>query len=437
MELSGLQIFKYLPCAKKLPEANCKKCGFPTCMAFSLKTAKKQTDISNCPYAPDELKEMLNQALKVQQNEICFGINNELKTGGETVMFRHDKTFVNKTVIAVTLESNDPQFDKKLARIKNYKVERLNETYKIDVINLIDTGRFSEAADKIIDTGISLIINTCDTEEIERLKAYNPIINFADNNDSSAITAIESKDLNTLAQKSINLQNQGFNKLVLYPDISDSTLQKAIEDLTYIRRLSILERNEAFVFPVMTRIKEKDIYKVCAIASALICRYTNILILDVFNEALLTTLFTLRQNLYTDPQKPLQVESKVYEVNEPDENSVVMMTTNFALTYFAVLGEIESSPFSTYLVITPSDGMSVLTAWSAEKFTPEIAAKIIKESEVLQKVKNKKIIIPGLLAHMREELEEAIDGWEIVVGPKEAYHLQDFVKKNITAQTKK
>ena len=108
-----------------------------------------------------------------------------------------------------------------------------------------------------------------------------------------------------------------------------------------------------------------------------------------------------------------------------------MMTTNFALTYFAVLNEVESMPFPTYIVITPSDGMSVLTAWSADKFTPEMAAKIVKESQELQKIKNKKIIIPGLLSHLKEELEEAIDGWEIVVGPNEAYQLQDFVKNSL------
>ena len=143
---------------------------------------------------------------------------------------------------------------------------------------------------------------------------------------------------------------------------------------------------------------------------------------------MLSTIFTLRQNLYTDPQKPLQVESKVYEVNEPDENAIVIMTTNFALTYFAVLSEIESSEIPTYMIITPSEGMSVLTAWSAEKFTPEMAAKIVKESTKLQEVKNKKLIIPGLLSHLKEELEEAIEGWEIIVGPNEAYQLQDFVK---------
>lgn len=430
MELNGLQIFKYLPGAKKLAEANCKKCGFPTCMAFALKVAQKQTSIDKCEHTPEELKAILEEALKIQQHEINFGKNNEIKLGGETVMFRHDKTFINKTVIAITLESDDKDFDSKLDKMKNYSIERIGEVFKVEAINLVDKGNLIEAAEKIANAGLGLILNTNDSETIQKLKSYNPIVNSGISAEKEVTLCANGKNINEVAKNSMDIHTNGFKNIILNLDIAEKNIQKAIEELTLIRRLAINEKSEAFTYPVMTRITEQDPFKACAIASLLICRYSNIIIFDIFNEAMLTTLFTLRQNIYTDPQKPLQVESKIYEINDPDENAIVMMTTNFALTYFAVLSEVESSSFPTYIVITPSDGMSVLTAWSADKFTPEMAAKIIRESEVLKTIKNKRIIIPGLLSHLKEELEEAIEGWEIIVGTNEAYQLQDFIKNN-------
>lgn len=430
MELSGLQIFKYLPGGKKQPEANCKKCGYPTCMAFSLNVAKKQVSIDKCEYAPQELLDILQSALKIQQNELRFGQNNEIKMGGETVMFRHDKTFVNKTVIAITLNSNDKNLDQKLDQIKKYSIDRIGEIFKIDAINLVDNGNLIEAATKISNLGLGLIVETEDEKAILELEKYNPIIKSNTIN-KNLINAAVGKNIDELDQKSQSLIDNKVKKIALFLDTNKKPVQQIVEELTYLRRLAIKEKLEPFAYPVITKIEGKDIFKTTAIASLLMCRYSNMIILEEFNEALFTTLLTLRQNLFTDPQKPLQVESKVYEVNEPDENAIVMMTTNFALTYFAVLSEVESSSFPTYIVITPSDGMSVLTAWSADKFTPEMAAKMIKESDILQKVKNKKIIIPGLLSHMKEELEEAIVGWDILVGPNEAYQLPDFVKNNL------
>ena len=168
--------------------------------------------------------------------------------------------------------------------------------------------------------------------------------------------------------------------------------------------------------------------QICAKASFYICKYANLLLFDDFDESLFTTLLILRQNIFTDPQKPLQVEAKIYEFNNPDENSIIFMTTNFALTFFAVANELENLPVPSYLIVTPADGMSVLTAWSAEKFTAKMVANTLKKWNFAAKVKNRKIIIPGLLAHMKEELEEEIKDFEIVVGTVEAYAISDFVK---------
>lgn len=376
-ELSGLQIFKYLPAAKKLPEGNCKKCSFPTCMAFALKLAKGQTEIELCPHAPEELKEIFTQSMKKPQKEVYLGHKNKVLIGGENVLFRHDKTFINKTAIAVVIDTAKAGWETKLKRITDFEITRISETFKIDLIYL--KGEISsELTDRLDDLGFAWIV-----EE-----------------DLKEITKIE-----------------------------DGEIFKTVETLTNTRKKAVLEKDEAYSNPVMIYFKhEDDIFKLMSKASFYLCKYANLLVFEDFNEALISTLMTLRQNIYTDPQKPLQVESKVYEFNNADENSLVFLTTNFALTYFAVANEIEALDKPAYLVVTPSDGMSVLTAWSAEKFTAQIAAKTVENFGLASKIKNKQIIIPGLLSHMKDEIEEALPEFEILVGPNEAYLLSDFVK---------
>ena len=376
MELSGLQIFKYLPGAKKAENSNCKKCGCPTCMAFALKLAKKQVEISSCPYAPDDLKEFFEQNSRQPQNTV--GIN-ELKIGGENVLYRHEKTFVNKTAIAILIDTSQKGWQEKLERVRDFEITRVSETLKIDLIILK-----GEAPEELTE-GLNVI-------------SYDEFM-------SIPVEIIE--DDNFIA-----------------------TREKLIE----IRTKAIKEKDEKYAKPVCVILRGQG-DDLCARASFYICKYANMLVFDEFDEAMISTLMTLRQNIFTDPQKPLQVEAKIYEFNNPDENSIIFMTTNFALTFFAVANELESLNVPSYLIVTPADGMSVLTAWSAEKFTAQMVAGILKKWDFANKVKNRKIIIPGLLAHMKDELEEEIhkagDDFEIVVGTIEAYAISDFVKEYV------
>lgn len=376
-ELSGLQIFKYLPAAKKLAEGNCKKCSFPTCMAFALKLAKSQTDIELCPYVPYELKEIFEQSVKKPQKEVLLGHKNKILTGGENVLFRHDKTFTNKTAIAIVIDTSETGWEEKLQRALDFEITRINESFKIDLIYL--KGKINSGlTDKLDKSGFAWITN----------------------DDLKDITVIE-----------------------------DEKVFKTIENLTNIRKKAVLDKDENYSNPVMVYFKyEENLLKLMSKASFYLCKYANLLVFEDFNEALVSTLITLRQNIYTDPQKPLQVESKIYEFNNANENSLIFLTTNFALTYFAVANEIEALNKPAYLVVTPSEGMSVLTAWSAEKFTAQIVSKTVRQFELEKKVKNKRIIIPGLLSHMKEEIEEALPEFKILVGPNEAYLLNDFVK---------
>lgn len=402
MSLTGMQIFKYLPGAKKAEGTNCKQCGCPTCMAFALKLAKQQVAIEKCPHIPSELKEMFCEASKIQQHEIK--LSHTLVTGGENVMYRHDKTFVNRTVIAVWLDSDDKDFDKKLEQISTYEIERIGEKFKVDAIYL--TGKNLETATKKV--------------EAKSIAAISEI---------SPYSIVKGKDFETLEKSSQQALAQNKKDIILELEYGNKRLQDIVEELTLIRRAAIIKRYEPFTYPVMVKIpRDMDTLQIAASASVLLCRYASIIVLPVFNEAILSTLFTLRQNIYTNPQKPLQVEAKVYEFNEPDKNAPVLLTTNFALTYFAVAAELESLPFGSYLVVTPSDGMSVLTAWSADKFTAELVARSVKNFELAQKVNTRKIIIPGLLAHMRDELQEAMPEWEIITGTIEACQIPEFLK---------
>lgn len=410
MELSGLQIFKYLPGTKKLPEANCKKCGSPTCMAYALKLAKKQADIEKCPHIPNELKEKFAESSKIQQHEIK--LSETVVTGGETVMFRHDKTFINRTVIGVSLDCSDKDFDKKLENISRYQVERIGETFKIDAICLngnTQSADFKNAIEKVKNKGLAIIQEDCEDYSL-----------------------VKGKNLDVLTEQAVAALKEDKKKLILEIETENKSISDLIEELTYLRRAAILNRFEPLTYPVMVKMpKNLSVLEASAVGSLLICRYASILVLSYeqgSDKALLSTLFTLRQNIYTNPQKPLQVEAKVYEFNEPDQNSPILLTTNFALTYFAVAGELEQLPFGSYLVVTPSDGMSVLTAWSADKFTAELVAKSVKNYDLLNKVKTRSIIIPGLLSHMQEELQEAMPDWQIVVGSIEACQIPELLK---------
>lgn len=364
-ELSGLQIFKYLPAAKKAEHTNCKECGCPTCMAFALKLAKHNIDIEKCKYAPENLKEICEQNAKQPQKTVEIS---GVKIGGENVLYRHEKTFINKTALAVVIDMAAPNWKEKYERVKNFEITRVNEHLKVDLI-IVKNGTLSD---------------TITYEELKKLPLK---------------------------------------------EIIDGEFSKTSNELIETRKKAVLEKDENSSNPVYVYFKHtEDKNLLCAKASYYICKYANMLVFEDFDEYLLTALMTLRQNIFTDPQKPLQVESKIYEFNNPDENSLIFMTTNFALTFFAVANELESLPVPSYLIVTPAEGMSVLTAWSAEKFTAKMVAKTLKKFDFANKVKNRKIIIPGLLAHMKDELQEEIKDFEIIVGTVDAFAIGDFVK---------
>jgi len=446
MKLTGLQIFKYLPGAKKEPAANCKKCGFPTCMAFAMKLAKNEVPIEKCEHVTTELKSIFEEASQIQQAEIKFGCaENPVKVGNETVMFRHDKKFVNPTCIAIKLESADANFDEKFNKILNYSVERVGEDLKISALALFDTDEtFIIQAKKVAESKFPMILVSENIKKIKQIldeiKDSKPLI-YIEHASSEELVEIEKKynvpvvssgsSIEELVDNASKLVENNTQNVVL--NLKNQSQESLIENLTYIRRSAIENKFKPLGFPVMMFDKDitglsGDLIEQGIWASVLLCKYANIIVLDNFDEAMIYSLLTLRQNLYTDPEKPLQIEAKLYPISEPDENSPVIVTTNFALTYFTVVGEIEASNIPSYLVITSSDGMSVLTAWSADKFNGEIIAKTIKTYGLEELVKHRKLIIPGYVASLKEEIEDELPNWEVVIGSNEAVDIVDFLR---------
>ena len=371
MEMTGLQIFKFLPAAKKEEHSNCKECGCPTCMAFALKLAKKNIDIEKCPYIKDELKEKYAHSVKHAQETVEFC---GLKIGGENVLYRHEKTFINRTVFAVWVDCANRNHLEKINRINAFEIKGVNENFKVDLIILKN----------INGENIHSTVPTITQEEFEKL----PITN-----------------------------------------IIDSDFQKTKETLITTRQKAILEKDENFSSPMCVWITKNDnLINICARTSYYICKYANMIVFEDFDESLFSTIVRLRQNIYTDPQKPLQVESDLYKFNNPNENSIIFLTTNFALTFFAVANELESLNIPSYLIVIPADGMSVLTAWSAEKFTANIISKTLEKLNIREQIKTRQIIIPGLLAHTKDELQEIIPDFDFVVGTIEASAIREFVK---------
>ena len=372
MQMTGLQIFKFLPAAKKEEHSNCKECGCPTCMAFALKLAKQNIEIEKCPYVGNELKELYSHSIKLPQKTIELG---DLKIGGENVLYRHEKTFINKTVLAVCVDCANSGWEKEINRISDFEIKGVSGELKVDLIIL------KNSQDKVIPSVSTQIISYEDFKNLE-------------------IKVLE-----------------------------DIDFHQTKTELIKIRTRVIKEKDEKFSAPVCVWMDSgDDVFTLCTKASFYLCKYANMIVFESFDVEMFSTLLRLRENIFTDPQKSLQVESKLYEFNEPNENSIVFLTTNFALTFFAVANELESLDVPTYLIVIPADGMSVLTAWSAEKFTANVVLKTLDNLEIRDKIKTRKIIIPGLLAHMVDELNETVPDFEFIVGTNEASDIAKFVQ---------
>lgn len=442
MALSGLDIYKLLP------KTNCKKCGSPTCLAFAMKLAMKKASLDQCPDITEEAKKALDQASRPPIATISIGVeDNKVEAGGETVLFRHEKTFYHQTLIAISVEDTLSGSDLagRVKQIEETSFERVGQHIAIDMIALINASgsseKFVSALDKIDSISKKALVLVSDNitvleSALKKCADKRPLIYAASTKNIKDMCqlvktykvpiALKAEGLEELDKLSREAASLGIEELFLDP--SPKTSNGIVNDFTQIRRLSLKKNHRPFGYPIIAFVKSKDKYEIVREASTFIAKYASLLVLDSLDKEVLLPIVTLRQNIYTDPQKPVTVEPKLYAFGSVDANSPVMVTTNFSLTFYTVSPEIEASKIPSYLLVTDSEGMSVLTAWAAEKFTPEVIAESIKKFEVENTVSHKKIIIPGYVSVLSGKLEDA-SGWNVLVGPKEATAIPKYLKE--------
>ena len=444
MALKGLDIFKLSP------KKNCKECGCPTCMAFSMKVAQGAVDIAACPYFAPEALAKLSAATEPPMKTIKVGAGDaELSLGGETVLFRHEKTFVSRTRYAMSLCTcmDDETVAHKLEDIKKVDYERIGERMFVEMVyvNYSADGKqdYVELVKKAAETGRILILDCKDAEiakaALEVCKDGKPILNGADASNYEAMNAVATAagvvlgvsgaDLSEIHDTVEKLEGLGNKNLVI--DVTGADVKETFKNAVQIRKAAIKDGDRTFGYPSIVnlhKIAAGDLHKQAALLSLFTMKYGSVIVAEHIGYAEALPLYGLRQNLFTDPQKPMKVEPGVYPLNGADENSVCLTTVDFALTYFLVSGELERSGVPVNLIINDAGGLSVLTSWAAGKFSSSSIAKFFQEQDIEGKIKSRKLIIPGKVAVLKGELEAKMPGWEIIIAPNEAVQLVKFMK---------
>jgi acetyl-CoA decarbonylase/synthase complex subunit gamma len=445
MGLTGIQIFKLLP------KTNCGECGVPTCLAFAMNLASGKAELDACPYVSDEAREKLAEASAPPIRPVALGAGvRAFKIGGETVMFRHEKTFYNPTGLAAVVSSSlDAEaLDKKLKGWNALQYERVGLNLKPELVALKDDGgdnaSFVAAAKKIAEeTEFGLILMS---DKPEAMKAAADVSIFkrpllyaatAQNVDKMGALAkekglplvVRADGIEGLIALTDKLTGMGLKDLVL--DSGSREPKKLFEDQVLIRRAPLKAGNRSLGFPTITFPCEmaSDLDVETMLGALLIAKYAGIVVLSDFKGENLFPLLLERLNILTDPKRPMTVTQGVYPIGTPDENSPVLVTTNFSLTYFIVSGEIEGSRIPSWLLIMDTEGLSVMTAWAAGKFVGDAVGSFVKKSGIADKVAHKKIIIPGYAASISGELEEELPGWEVMIGPRDASLIPKFLKE--------
>ena len=444
MALTGIQIFKLLP------KTNCKECGVPTCLAFAMNLASGKAELDSCPYVSDEARAQLAEASAPPIRPVAIGKGVRAATaGGETVQYRHEKTFYNPTLLAASIGSDiaDADLETKLKAWNAFQFERVGLNLRPELVALKDVngdpGAFAKAAKKIAETSeFNLVLMTEDPgvmkAAVDACGFKRPLMYAATANNVDQLgalakeknlpLAVRADSVEALVPLTEKLTQMGVKDIVLDPGSRE--VKQAHKDQVAIRRAALKDLNRAVGFPTITFPCEmaSNLDMETLIASTFIAKYGGIVVLSDFAGESLFPLLLQRLNIFTDPQRPMTVTEGIYEINNPNENSPVLVTTNFALTYFIVSGEIEGSRVPSWLLIKDSEGLSVMTAWAAGKFAGDDVGVFVKKSGIADKVKNQELIIPGYAAAIAGDVEEELPGWKITVGPREAAHIPGFLK---------
>jgi acetyl-CoA decarbonylase/synthase complex subunit gamma len=444
MGMTGIQIFKLLP------QTNCKECGAATCLAFAMNLAAGKAELDDCPYVSDEAREKLAEASAPPIRPVKLGKGVRARTvGGETVEYRHEKTFYNPTVLAAQVGSDisEDELKNKLTVWNALQFERVGYNLRPEMVALKDAGKGKDAFAKVAkhvaeSSEFNLILMSEDKEVmqagIEACAFKRPLIYAAtkDNaedfgqlaKDNDLPIAVKGGSVEEASEISDKLTGMGIKEVVLDPGSREP--KQCYEDMVGIRRAALRKKNRSVGFPTIAFPCEmaSSLDVEAMIGAMFVAKYGSIVVFSDFTSELLFPLLLERLNIFTDPQRPMTVQEGIYEIGKPDENSPVLVTTNFALTYFIVAGEIEGSKVPSWLLVKDSEGLSVLTAWAAGKFSGDDVGMFIRKCGIEDKIKNKEVIIPGYAAAIVGEMEEELPGWKVTVGPREAAHIPAFLR---------
>ncbi len=444
MPLTGIEIFKLLP------KTNCGECGVPTCLAFAMNLAAGKAELAKCPKLSEESKAKLQEASAPPIRPVTIGTGNRVfKTGGETVLFRHEKRFENPTGIAVLVKDTMalPEIDGRLVRLNTLVYERVGLKLKADLVAVKeesnDTARFAETVTRVksaTDAGIILISFNPDimAAGLKACADRKPLVYGVtkDNVEKMATLAkanscplgIKTVSLDEAAELTAKLNQLGINDIVI--DSGARTVRKAFEEQVMIRSTALVKKFRPLGFPTITFPAEMtgDPMKEAVIASMMVAKYSGIVVLSDLQGESLFPLLVERLNLFTDPQRPLATTPGIYEIGGPDKNAPVLITSNFSLTYFIVSGEIENSRIPAWLMVMDTEGLSVMTAWAAGKFVADNIGAFVKKSGITEKVTHRKLVIPGYAAIEAGALEEELPEWQILVGPRDGAHIPAYLK---------
>ena len=440
MAVKGLDIFKLSP------KKNCKECGSPTCMAFCMKVAQGAVPITKCPYMSEEAIALLSEATQPPMKTIEVGAH---KLGGETVMMRHEKTLVNRNLFAATLCTcmDDATVEARLEGIKKVDYERIGEREMVECVFVHDAGdsaKFVELCKKAAALpDRTVIIDTKDVETakaaVEAIKDNKPILNGANKDTFAAmneiakaaglVLGVSGADLSELHDTVAELEKAGNKNLIL--DVTASTIKETFANAVLVRRSAIKDGDKTFGYPSIVNLGvlcNHDEHLETALAAMFVVKYGSIIVMDKVGYAEALPLYGLRQNIFTDPQKPMKVAPGIYPINGATPDDPCALTVDFALTYFLVSGELERSKIPVNLLITDASGMSVLTAWAAGKFSSTSVKKFFDEFDIASKINNRTLIIPGKVAVMKGEIQDKLPEWNVVVGTREAVELVKFLR---------
>jgi acetyl-CoA decarbonylase/synthase complex subunit gamma len=444
MALTGLEIFKLLP------KTNCKKCGKPTCLAFAMALAQKRAKLEECPDVSEEAKEKLAAAAAPPMRKIVFGRgDNQVQIGQETVCFRHEEKFHSPSIIGVTVSDklSGEELKNRIDTINTLQFERVGTKIGIQAVAVVNDSDSAEAFTKTADAvkqscnlAMILVSQSPDamTAAVGKVKDVVPLLAYATPATFEAMAKIakenkcplvaKAESMDALAELTEKLQGKGVEDIVLCSPVGiGGEIRELLYDLSKIRNLALKKVFRPLGYSTISFVTGSDADSQMATAIGLICKYSGIVVVDTAEPYALLPMLTTVMNIYTDPQKPVQVEPKVYTVGEPDESSPVMFTTNFSLTYYTVESDVEASRVPSYILVVDTEGTSVLTAYSGDKLNEKTVADAMIKFGVEKLVKHRKLIIPGYVAVMSGKLEEATN-WEVLVGPRECSMLPKYLQ---------